>query len=174
MDTKFWGGPGWIFLFSIAFNYPLHVDRKNREHRERRRYTRQLFLNLQYTLPCKYCRVSFRKFLRRLPIDDHLDGRAALTRWLYRIRNMVNAKLRRQERAAVRRKERELRRRVARHELTPDEAVVRLAEFIAATAITGPDPPFEEVCARYEAHRAGCVSTKEGLSVCRSPTRSPG
>ena len=168
MDTKFWGPGGWVFLHTITFNYPEKIDESNKDHVSKRRYTKELMENLQHTLPCKYCRRSFKKFLKRLPIDDHLEGRAKLTYWLYQIHNMVNEKLRRQEEEAVDAKMNKLEAAVRAGLKTSSEAYKELEEFAFKTMITEPDPSFADVCAYYEAHRAGCSKVTNGLAVCRS------
>ena len=172
MDTKFWGPGGWVFLHTITFNYPWKYDEKNAEHRERRKFTQQLFENLKFTLPCKYCRQSFADFLKRKPITPHLRSRRALTRWLYDVHNMVNEKLRRQELEAAEQLFSRLEAQVAAGKLTKRQAHRQLKRFVEKTMITGPDPTFEEACARYEAHRAGCAKEKHGLAVCRSTPKT--
>ena len=87
MNTKFWGRCGWIFLHSIAQNYPDVIDEYNEKHKKKRFYYKQLFSNLKYTLPCKYCRISFKQFMKEDPIDKNLHSKKALTHWLYRIHN---------------------------------------------------------------------------------------
>ncbi len=89
MDTRSWGPHGWFFLHTITFNYP----EKNPSKEIQSKY-RQLFNNLEFTLPCKYCRESYKKFIKELPIDDYLGNRAKLTKWLFKIHNKVNKKLR--------------------------------------------------------------------------------
>lgn len=171
MDTKFWGPPGWVFLHTITFNYPWQIDPKNPEHVERRRYTRELFENLQFTLPCKYCRESFKVFLKELPIGPHLGSRRALTRWFYDIHNKVNAKLRKQEMEAAEALFSQLEAKVVAGVMPTSAAYRELKAFVDKTMITDPDPSFEEICARYEAHRAGCSKEAHGLAVCRSDPR---
>ena len=84
-------------MHSIAYNYPAHIEPSNNEHQKKKKYTKQLFENLQHTLPCKYCRESFKVFLKELPIDASLGSRKQIVSWLYDIHNKVNDKLRRQE-----------------------------------------------------------------------------
>ena len=54
------------------------------------------FAQAENLLPCKYCRESYRGYIRELPIDNFLDSRASLAYWLYQIHNKVNDKLRKQ------------------------------------------------------------------------------
>ena len=56
-----------------------------------------MLLSLGYTMPCIYCRESFKKFCKELPIESSLSGRIELMRWLYDLRNKVNEKLIAQE-----------------------------------------------------------------------------
>jgi hypothetical protein len=87
MQTDKWGPHAWEFLHTITFAYPESpsaVDRQNHY---------DLFSNLKYTLPCKYCRESYAVFFRHLKIDDYLDSRYGLVFWLYVFHNLVNLKL---------------------------------------------------------------------------------
>lgn len=85
MDTRFWGPPAWKLLHSIAAGYDASpVMRRNME----------LFLEvLPYVLPCKFCRASLTEHYARLPFRDALGSRTDLERWVYKIHNLVNAKL---------------------------------------------------------------------------------
>jgi hypothetical protein len=44
-------------------------------------------------LPCKFCRESYKKFTKELPIDDYLNSKKDLIFWIYSIKNKVNKKL---------------------------------------------------------------------------------
>ena len=44
-------------------------------------------------MPCKYCRDSYMDFIKENPIDNNLNSRNDLTKWLYNIHNKVNNKL---------------------------------------------------------------------------------
>lgn len=89
MNTQFWG-PSWVLLHCITFNYPESPTDSDKMK------VKLFFDLLADLLPCKYCRESYKKFIIKLPIDDYLDSRKKLTKWLYKIHNMVNDKLRRQ------------------------------------------------------------------------------
>lgn len=175
MNTKFWGPAGWQFLHTITFNYPEKVKASDPDDQERKKYTKQLFENLRYTLPCKYCRESFKVFLKELPIDASLGGRRDIVHWLYQIHNKVNAKLRKQEEECVNAKLDELEQDVERGRKTWKQAHREFEEFVHKTMITDEDPTFEEVCHKYESQRAGCTNTqkkkksKAALATCRVP-----
>lgn len=168
MNTKFWGPAGWVMLHTITFNYPEVIDDKDEDHVERRKYTKRLFNDLRYTLPCKYCRLSFKEFLKQEPIEPHLGSRDALTHWLYRVHNLVNDKLRKQENDALEERYTSLSTSVSDGKLSCKQATKQLRAFIKRTMITEDDPPFKQVCAKYEGQRAACAKPKGGIASCRS------
>ena len=86
MDTRFWGPSGWRLLHLITFQY----------EPSQRDSVKEMFQMLEYVLPCKYCRASFSEYIEKLPIEPHLTSKTRLSRWLYKIHNMVNEKLRKQ------------------------------------------------------------------------------
>lgn len=75
MDTRFWGPSAWELLHLISFSRP----------------RRRLFELLTKTLPCKFCRMSTAAFMADLPYDPRNAAK-----WLYKLHNKVNAKLRAQ------------------------------------------------------------------------------
>ena len=87
MNVDKWGPGGWIFLHTITFNYPLDPDNNDKQ-----RY-RDFFNMIGSLLPCKYCRDSFKIYVKYIPIEQFLDSREALTYWLYRIHNLINEKI---------------------------------------------------------------------------------
>lgn len=163
MNTKFWGPPGWKFLHAIAFNYPEKINMADPEDRERMFYYKQLFENLQFTLPCKYCRLSYQKFLKELPIDAFLRSRKDITYWLYLIHNKVNKKLRDQEQELFDKKVRELR----ESNLNPLEYFQKLRTLRDQILFTKEDPPYHEMCGFYESQRASCNKDKNKIASCR-------
>lgn len=90
MDTRFWGPPGWKLLHQIAYKYPEKPDEMDKLNYG------IFFSNLANILPCKYCRNSYSKYIKNLPIEKFLESREKLTEWLYLMHNKVNGKLRRQ------------------------------------------------------------------------------
>ena len=84
MDTRFWGPSGWECLHQITFAY----------EPEQKQTVKELFEMLPFVLPCKFCRASLTTYMKSDPID--LTSRDALSRWLWRIHNAVNDKLRKQ------------------------------------------------------------------------------
>ena len=90
MDTKKWGPHGWVFLHSIAFNYPENPSS------EQKSFYSMFFRSIGHVLPCVYCRNSFQNFMETHPIEPYLGSRYQVSYWLYMIHNLVNKKLRNQ------------------------------------------------------------------------------
>jgi len=88
MQTSKWGPPVWEFLHTIAYNYPLKPKKQDMLN------YKFFYEHLGQMLPCKYCRQSYQKFNRELPIDPFLDCREGVVTWIYLIHNKVNHKLR--------------------------------------------------------------------------------
>ena len=81
MDTKFWGPSGWKLLHTIAFN-----ELKDKAS------IKEFFELIPFILPCKFCRASMSEYMDEDPVD--VSSRLALSKWLWRIHNKVNDKLR--------------------------------------------------------------------------------
>ena len=62
-------------------NYPEVPSKEDRE-----RY-KQYFINLGEMLPCKYCRESYKIYLKYMPLDNFLNSREGLSYWFYRMHN---------------------------------------------------------------------------------------
>ena len=88
MDTRFWGPSGWRLLHSITFAYIPRTDMA---------VVGEMFTMLPFVLPCKFCRTSLQEYMEADPLEPALKSRESLTRWLWRIHNSVNGKLRDQK-----------------------------------------------------------------------------
>jgi hypothetical protein len=91
MQTSKWGPSAWNYLHTLTFNYPENPSNENKK------YYYELFNNLQFTLPCKYCRESYSIFFKYIKINDYLNDRMGITYWLYTIHNIINLKLNKQK-----------------------------------------------------------------------------
>jgi hypothetical protein len=90
MMTKVWGPPGWFFLHSITFGFPIKAS--DVEPSRIQSYI-DFFNSAGDVLPCKYCRESYKEFIKEVPIYNFIDSRESLVKWLYIIHNKVNKKL---------------------------------------------------------------------------------
>ena len=88
MNTTFWGPSGWEFLHTLTFIYPVNPSFGDKVK------MREFMNSLCFILPCKYCRLSFTKYIKSLPIDEYLESRDTMIDWLYKIHNKINKKLR--------------------------------------------------------------------------------
>jgi len=90
MQTRVWGPAGWLFLHSIAQNYPWEPTPEKKEN------YKLFFRLIGEVLPCRYCRESYQDFIKGQGtcLDDSvMESRRTLTTWLYKIHNKVNKKL---------------------------------------------------------------------------------
>lgn len=91
--TKVWGPGCWLFLHCMVTGYPDKIDVKNKNDINRRKHTIAFLKQLPYVLPCKYCRESFIKFSKELPVEKYANSRKQLCLWLYKMHCKVNKKL---------------------------------------------------------------------------------
>ena len=153
IKTSFWGPHAWAFLFStIAGSYPIRVDKNNRDHIKTMRGFQNMLKSLENTLPCVYCRQSYGKFIREVPLSKYEHSRQEMLKWLYIIHDKVNKKLIKQERDLYETEKK----RLAALKVKPDRMKVQLSKFKSKTFKTKPSPSFEKVLAMYEKQRAGC------------------
>jgi hypothetical protein len=94
MDTRFWGPSGWKLLHLISFTY---------EYSATSATTLPAFLEtIPYILPCKFCRASLTDYYRQYPYaipspsNGSMNPSLDLKKWMYKIHNCVNGKLRSQ------------------------------------------------------------------------------
>lgn len=148
MNTQEWGPSLWNYTFMMCRNYPEVLDNNNKEHKRIRKSTIAFYRSFPDILPCKYCRASFKIFIKELPIENYLEGRDNLTYWLYLIKDKVNNKLINQERKSFQEEV---------EALDPKKITVKKINDIKKRIfVTVPTPPFCDVVDHYEQFRAGC------------------
>tara|TARA_Y100001973_G_scaffold88978_1_gene134840 strand:- start:169 stop:642 length:474 start_codon:yes stop_codon:yes gene_type:complete len=86
MDPKVWGPHGWQFLHSITLAYPDNPTLEDKNNHA------QFFNGIQNILPCQRCRDHYSLSLQELPVEQHLENKESLFRWLVDIHNRVNVK----------------------------------------------------------------------------------
>ena len=88
MLTSVWGPSLWHFLHTMSFNYlvkPTNQDKTN---------YKRFIMSLKSVLPCKYCRINFRKNLQQLPLTDKaLQNRSCFSKWMFNMHELVNKML---------------------------------------------------------------------------------
>jgi len=82
-----WGPHGWKFLHYVSLGYP------NSPSYEDKSNYKQFYHSLQHVLPCEKCAMNYKQNLVKLPIDNHLESRDSLVKWVFDIHNLVNDEL---------------------------------------------------------------------------------
>jgi hypothetical protein len=159
-SIKAWGSNLWSSLFiSILGGYPFKIDPSNQEHLETKKYFRQLFESLGYTLPCIYCRNSYKGFFKEINIDNFLSGRIELMYWLYLVKDKVNTKLIKQETDSYNEEKKKYKELYKSGSISEDQYYQHINEFKQKHVYTKVSPPFKEILEKYEACRSKCNKT---------------
>ena len=88
MLTNVWGPSLWHYLHVISFNYP------NEPTKLQKNKYKQLLLNLQYTLPCKYCRINLKNNFKKFPLNNSIfENRNSFSRYIYNLHELINKML---------------------------------------------------------------------------------
>ena len=88
MLTAVWGPSLWHSLHTISFNYPIRPTKKDKVH------YRNLILNLQHTLPCRYCRENLKRNLKAHPLRlCDMKDRNTFSKYVYTLHESVNKML---------------------------------------------------------------------------------
>jgi len=88
MLTSIWGPSMWHYLHTMSFNYPVEPSKENKH------YYKEFVKNLQYTLPCKYCRINLKNNFKAHPIKEcHMKDRESFSRYIYELHELVNTML---------------------------------------------------------------------------------
>ena len=88
MLTSVWGPSLWHYLHVMSFNYPI-----NPTNLQKQKY-KQLLLNFQYTLPCKYCRMNLKKNFKKFPLVDKIfENRNNFSRYIFNLHEQINKML---------------------------------------------------------------------------------
>ena len=88
MLTSVWGPSMWHYMHTMSFNYPVKPTK------EQKIKYREFILNLQYTLPCKYCRINLKNNFKIHPLTmGCMKSRDSFSRYIYRLHEIVNKML---------------------------------------------------------------------------------
>ena len=88
MLVSVWGPSMWHVLHTISFNYPIHPSLQEKED------YRNFILNLQYVLPCKYCRMNLKTNFKHLPLTmGKMKNRETFSRYIYDLHELINKML---------------------------------------------------------------------------------
>jgi hypothetical protein len=88
MLTTAWGPAIWHYLHMMSFNYPVNPTSEDKKH------YRDFIVNLQYVLPCKYCRINLTNNFKKKPIQMcDMASRETFSRYIYQLHETVNKML---------------------------------------------------------------------------------
>lgn len=88
MLTTIWGPPLWHVLHTMSFNYP--VEPTSEQKHQYMNFVRQL----EFVLPCKYCRINLKKNFKAVPLTmKEMESRDTFSRYVYRLHEHINTML---------------------------------------------------------------------------------
>jgi hypothetical protein len=88
MLVSVWGPAFWHSLHTLSFNYPVNPTQEDKKH------YRDFIINLQYVLPCKYCRMNLTNNFKKKPIQMcDMANRETFSRYVYELHETVNKML---------------------------------------------------------------------------------
>ena len=76
-----WGSHGWKFMHYVTLGYPDMPTQNDKLN------YKNFFTSLQNILPCAKCAQNYKQNLSELSIDNHLQTRDHLVKWLIDIHN---------------------------------------------------------------------------------------
>lgn len=86
--TSIWGPPLWHYLHTMSFNYPIHPTEEDKKH------YKEFIINLQFVLPCKFCRINLKTNFKQLPLKmSDMKNRETFSRYVYNLHELVNKML---------------------------------------------------------------------------------
>lgn len=162
MQSGAFGKPGWDYMFYCAAGYDLNKTPKKIKDPQYKTF----FEAIGYTIPCIFCRQSYEKFFASLDIQRYMDmPSCGLIRFVYDLKNLVNDKLKVQERKALQEEFQKLAKTIS----PSDENFWKeMRDKCHKICYTKPAPPFQEVVDNLMKHRAGC---SEKMKSCRDPLK---
>jgi len=88
MLTTVWGPAIWHFLHTMSFNYPIEPTLE-----DKLKY-RNFVIQLQYILPCKYCRINLKNNFKVMPLKmTDMKNRETFSRYVYELHEKINTML---------------------------------------------------------------------------------
>ncbi len=87
MLPEIWGSTIWNSMHLIAAAYPEKPKKSDKCH------YRLYYTQLGNVIPCPTCAESYRRFMKKHPIENFLATKRSLMYWVYLMHNRVNRKL---------------------------------------------------------------------------------
>ena len=86
MNTKLWGCALWRLMTDVGYRADRVQDTRVLP------YVSTWYQSLAFLLPCKYCRQSYRQFVRSVDVRTYTQQRR-LVEWVWKVKELVNDKL---------------------------------------------------------------------------------
>lgn len=87
MAPTVWGPIFWTTMHIVSLGYSPNPSK------EEQTAAIQFYRSLEFVIPCPICRAHYSKFLKDMPVENHVANRDALVKWLFDIHNHVNKQL---------------------------------------------------------------------------------
>jgi hypothetical protein len=88
MLVSVWGPAMWHYLHTMSFNYPVKPTPEDKKH------YKDFIVNLQYVLPCKYCRMNLTNNFKKKPLQMcDMVSRDTFSRYIYDLHETINKML---------------------------------------------------------------------------------
>jgi hypothetical protein len=88
MLTNVWGPAMWHYLHTMSFNYPVNPTHQDKVH------YKDFVYNLQYVLPCKYCRMNLTNNFKKKPLQMcDMKNRETFSKYIYELHETINKML---------------------------------------------------------------------------------
>jgi hypothetical protein len=87
MDPKIWGPKLWFISHAISFNYPENPTQDDKENHI------AWFKLYKDMIMCEVCKQHYSEHFAKDPVDNHLDSREDLIKWVWQLHNKVNESL---------------------------------------------------------------------------------
>ena len=87
MAPSVWGPLFWTTMHIVTLGYSPNPSK------EEQAAVIQFFRSLEFVIPCPICRSHYSKFLKDDPVENHVNSRDALIKWLFDVHNNVNMQL---------------------------------------------------------------------------------
>ncbi len=149
VKTKSWGPHFWKTMYFVAMNYPV-----SEPSQQDRRHYKSFFTSIQFVLPCGLCLADFKKAMVEVPIDDYMDTRMDLLKWVWVMYDMVNRKLMNQEKERFNIERSKAEDLYANKRITKKQLEQRVYKLRQRICVTPKSTPFKEVLCEYAQHRA--------------------
>jgi len=81
-----WGPATWNVMYSFSHALPNVLEGEKKSIID-------FFTSIMMLLPCNECKTHFKDYMERIPIDEHVNTREEILKWVNNLHNEVNSKI---------------------------------------------------------------------------------